>query len=277
MVVTSTVTKPLKLLNDEIDICELQPEDVEAYKRTPQWREKFSILKYKKFGFTYLVFNLNNPKLEKNLRYIIYNRLLKENFLKRFLNHRGEVVKTPFLLLNDDVDHAPLPALKLKKPIKLKILTNSESKFRKEFVLFFKQALESENVFLEPVFLEYQMFLSHVKKRRFDLVVSGFLLDIDYDMKDVLYGGSYFNYSGFRNERMDALLDLGLKELDPQKRRFHYLQAHKIWKTELPLIPLFNLFYSMGISKQVHIPKQVCTLMGSTGDFLINIRDWEIR
>jgi len=94
-------------------------------------------------------------------------------------------------------------------------------------------------------------------------------------MKDVFYGGSYFNYSGFKNEKMDELLDQGLKELDPEKRRRIYLQANRIWKNELPLIPLFNLYYYMGISKQIRIPANVCTLMGSTGDFLINIQDWK--
>lgn len=276
-VVTSTVMKPLKLLNDEIDICEMQPEDAEAYKRILQWRQKFSVLRYKKFGFTYLVFNLKRLKIEKNLRSIVYNRLIKEDFLKTFLKQRGEIVKTPFLLLDDDVDYVPIPAKKLKKSIRLKILTNSESKLRKEFILFFKQALESDNIILEPVFLEYQMFLDYVKKRRFDLALSGFLLDIDYDMKDILYGGAYFNYSGYENEQMDKLLDLGLRELDSQQRRLLYLRANTIWKAELPLIPLFNLYYYMGISKQIPIPKRVCTLMGSTGDFLINIQDWKTR
>jgi hypothetical protein len=33
----------------------------------------------------------------------------------------------------------------------------------------------------------------------------------------------------------------------------------------------------MGISKGIQIPERVCTLMGSTADFLINIRDWTVR
>jgi ABC-type transport system substrate-binding protein len=276
-VVTSTVMKPLKLLNDEIDICELQPEDTQAYRRISQWRQKFSILRYKKFGFTYLVFNLNHSKLGKNLRRVIYNCLINGDFLQKFLKHSGHIVKTPFLLLDEEADKNPLPVVELENPIKLKILSNSESKIRKEFVLFFKQALKSKNVILEPVFLEYQVFLDYLKKGYFDLAVSGFLLDIDYDMKDVFYGGSYFNYSGFKNEKMDELLDQGLKELDPEKRRGIYLQANRIWKDELPLIPLFNLYYYMGISKQIRIPANVCTLMGSTGDFLINIQDWKVR
>ena len=274
-VVTSTVMKPLKLLNDEIDICELQPEDIQAYRRISQWRKKFSILRYKKFGFTYLVFNLNHSKLGKNLRRIMYNCLIKGDFLQHFLKHSGHIVKTPFLLLDEETDKNPLPVVELKKPIKLKILSNSESKIRKEFVLFFKQALKSKNVILEPVFLEYQVFLDYLKKGYFDLAVSGFLLDIDYDMKDVFYGDSYFNYSGFKNEKMDELLDQGLKELDPEKRRRVYIQAKRIWKNELPLITMFKLYYYMGISKQIPIPANVCTLMCSTGDFLINIQDWK--
>ncbi|MCK4836448.1 MAG: ABC transporter substrate-binding protein [Candidatus Aminicenantes bacterium] len=277
IVVTSTQMEPLKLVNHEIDICELQPEDVEAYGKIPEWQHHFNILKYKKFGLTYLVFNLNNSLVDRNVRRIFYNQLVKGDFVDRFIRNRGEKIKTPFLLFNRDEQPSSLPEIPLNKPIKLKILTNSESKLRKEFVLFLKQALQSKNIHLDPLFLEYQTFLGYLKKGHFDLAVSGFILDIDYDMKDVFYHDSYFNYAGFKNRRMDELLDRGLKELNPLKRRQIYQQANLIWKDQLPLIPLFNLYYHIGVSKRITIPERVCTLVGSTSDFLINIQDWKVR
>ncbi len=52
---------PLKLLNDELDAVEVQADEVQSYELLSAWRQRFRLLKYRKFGYTYLVFNLKNP------------------------------------------------------------------------------------------------------------------------------------------------------------------------------------------------------------------------
>jgi peptide/nickel transport system substrate-binding protein len=275
-VVAYTQLAPLKLLNNEIDICELQPINKEAYVKVDEWQEKFELVKYKKFGFTYLVFNLQNPKITRNIRYIIYNHLIHGNFLDRFLKGRGERVKTPFLLLEPKIADGTLPVHPLENPVELNILCNSESKIRKEFILFLVKELNPFNIRLFPTFIEYHTFLSYIRKSRFDLAVSGFIADIDYDMKDILYSGSYFNYAHFKHTGMDRLLDLGLQEFDPVKREALYLDAHRLWRQELPLIPLFNLYYYVGISRRIKIPEHLENLIDSESDFLFDIRRWKM-
>ncbi len=275
LVISDTRLKPLKLLNDEIDICELQPEDALAYQKITNWKKKFVLLKYRKFGYTYLVFNLGNNAVTRNVRRIFYNRLVTGDFVERFLKHRGEPVKTPFLLFNHREKPVAQPTDKLNESVNLKIITNSESRLRKEFVLFLKQDLESVNIILEPQFLEYHTFMKCLKNGEFDLGISGFLLDIDYDLKDVFSSESAFNYGHFSHQQMDELLEAGLLEMEPDKRVRIYEQANRIWREELPLIPLFNLFYYMAVSRKIPVPENVCQLMGSTSDFLINIQDWK--
>jgi ABC-type transport system substrate-binding protein len=73
---------------------------------------------------------------------------------------------------------------------------------------------------------------------------------------------------------MDRLLDQGMLELDADKREAIYLKAHRIWLEELPIIPLFTLYYYMGVSRKIRIPGTVSTLVGSESDFLIDIRQW---
>ncbi|MCK4765696.1 MAG: ABC transporter substrate-binding protein [Candidatus Aminicenantes bacterium] len=273
-VVSSTRMAPLKLLNNEIDIIELQPESAAAYRDTSAWQEKFTLLKYKKFGYTYLIFNLKNTGINKDTRKYFYNILICSSFLDKFLAGRGEKVKTPFLLLNPDIEPVKFDIAPLKKSIRLKILTNSESKLRRDFVLFLRNELKPYNILVEPLFLEYHTFLQYLKNSRFDVAVSGFLLEIDYDMKDIFYHDAYFNYAKFNNPRMDSLLDRGLKELNEEKRREIYKKAHQTWLEELPMIPLFNLYYYMGVSKKIKIPPQRYELVGSVGDFLFNIQAW---
>jgi ABC-type transport system substrate-binding protein len=276
IVISYTHLAPLKLINNEIDICELQPENAAAYKQTKskKWHQSFSLLRYKKFGYTYLVFNLRNSLITKNLRYLFYNLLLNGDFLARFLKDRGERVASPFLLLNSKIKPVQLKTTPLETPIRLKILTNSESKLRKQLVLFLREELKSFNIRLQPVFLEYHTFREYLKKGRYDIGVSGFILDIDYDMTDIFSSASYFNYANFRSPEMDALLKQGLRELDPGKREEIYLKAHRVWRENLPLIPLFNLYYYVGVSRYIVIPARRVEIVGSVGDFLYNILEW---
>jgi peptide/nickel transport system substrate-binding protein len=278
IVVAYTQLAPLKILTGEIDICELQPENVRAYRHIPRWQRSFDIIKYKKFGFTYLVFNLKNSRITRNIRRLFYNLLVGGDFTRRFLNGRGEVLTTPFLLLNKDIEPEAFTTVPPRKPLTLSTLCNSESKLRKEFCLFLKQALKPMGIILEPIFLDYHTFLDNLKNRRFDIAVSAFILDIGMDMREVLHSEAPMNYSGFQDHEMDRLLDLGPLEPGPGKREAIYSKAHHTWLNHLPFLPLFNLYYYVGIShKKVNVPTDVYKLVGSSGDFLFNIRQWRVK
>jgi len=276
LVVSNTQLTPLKLVTREIDICELQPENVEAYRDIPAWQEAFNILKYQKFGYTYLVFNLRNSRIDLNLRRYFYNLLINGHFLEKFLRGRGEKVDSPFLLLNSDIAPAQLAVAPLQEEVKIKLATNAESRLRKELVLFLRDELKPFHISIEPVFLEYHSFLKNLREANFDAAVSGFVLDIDYDMKEIFYRDAYFNYAHLVNPRMEELLDQGLKEMNPQKRRAIYRQAHQTWLEEISLLPLFNLYYFMGVSRTIPLPRETSRLVGSLTDFLFNIQDWRI-
>ncbi|MCP5052666.1 MAG: hypothetical protein GY940_36195, partial [bacterium] len=266
---------PLKLFKHEIDICELQPENVSAYRFNKEWRKEFKLLEYQKFAYTYLVFNLKNNRLTKNIRRHFYNILVCGDFTGRFLKGSGKKVSTPFLLLDPKTVPTRMDVEPLDQPVTLKILVNGESKIRRNFIAFLKEELKPRRILLEPLHLEYHTFLDYLKKGRFDLAISGFMLDIDYDMKDIFHSGSYFNYAGLRSPDMDRLLEQGLQEPDPKKRENIYIRAHGVWLEELPLLPLFNLYYYVGVAKNIKPPDEIYKLVGSTGDFLFNIHQWK--
>jgi peptide/nickel transport system substrate-binding protein len=249
---------PLKLLNDELAAVEIGADDVQSYDQLPRWRKSFSLEKYRKFGYTYLVFNLKNPLVNLNLRKLFYNHLLV----------------SPFLYLNGNVSIKPLPTVAPSQRLRLRILANSESTLRKQLVLFLCEEMKAFNVELEPVFVEYQTFLKYLKQGNYDLAVSAFLLDMDWNIKDILSSSGYFNYAGLADAKMDALLEAGLREMDEKKRRQIYLEAHECWLACLPLIPLFNLNYFMGISRAIKIPTDHFRMIGSTGDFFYNLQGW---
>jgi hypothetical protein len=99
----------------------------------------------------------------------------------------------PFLNLSADVHAQRLPTASLSQRLRLRILANSESVLRKQLVLFLCEEMKQFNVELEPLFVEYQTFLKFLKQGSFDLAVSAFLLDMDWNMKDILSSSGYFN------------------------------------------------------------------------------------
>ena len=276
-VISDTLLSPLKLIGNEIDVCELQPESVTTWHQAgaEAWRESFRILRYEKYGYTYLVFNETNSLLTVDIKRIFYNLLVVGDFLERFLKGRGERVKSPFLPLSARVEVEPLPAKIPAKPIRLKIVCNSESKLRKGLVLFLRERVKAFNIDLQPIFLEYHSFLDALKKGRYDVAISGYTMNNDYDISDILTGDGYFNYARFRNPDMDALLAAGIREMDPRKREGIYLEAHRLWREHLPVLPLFSLYYYTGVAKRVQIPEHPYQVVGAAGDFLFDILDWK--
>lgn len=267
---------PLKLLNAELDAAEVHGDDAIAYAGLKGWQRRFRLLPYRKFGYTYLAFNLRRPAIDIGLRQRVYGRLASGRFLDEFLQGRGERVGSPFLLFGDAKKPRPVkaPPPSSAGRRRLRVLTNSESALRRQFVIFLCQELKAESVELEPEFVEYRMFLQRLKNGDFDLAVSAFLLDIDWNMKDILSSAGYFNYAGYSDPGMDAALELGLSEMDETKRRTVYEKAHAIWLRDLPLVPLFNLNYYMGVARDIAVPRQRFELVGSCGDFFANIQDW---
>jgi peptide/nickel transport system substrate-binding protein len=273
-VLAETRQAPLKLLNAEVDAVEIQGDDARTYAKLNRWQERFQLLQFRKFGYTYLVFNLKNPGLDKNLRRVFYNRLLATRFIDDFLEGAGERVFSPFLLFGNEKSAHPFPASLPPQRKVFRILTNSESVLRKQLVLFLCEEMKACNVELRPVFVEYQTFMKSLKQGDFDLAISAFLLDMDWNMKDILSSPGYFNYAGYSEPKMDALLEEGLREMDADKRRRIYGRAHDLWLESLPLIPLFNLNYYMGVSRTIKLAENRFQVIGSCGDFFYNLQDW---
>jgi len=265
---------PLKLLTSEIDAAELQNEDLPAYAASPEWQRCFRIIRYQKFGYTYLVFNLRNRILSLPLRQLIRRRILEGNFLDVFLAGNGRKVWSPFLFLSGKFAAGRTSIVSTSWPCRLKILTNSESRLRRNLLLFLIEELKPLGIELEPVFVEYHTFLKYLREKNFDLAVSALLLDLDWNLKDVLSSNGYFNYAGYSNREMDSLLDEGLREMDDQKREELYRRAHHLWSEDLPLLPLFNLYYHMAVSKNIRMDSRELRMIGSTGDFFYDIDRW---
>jgi ABC-type transport system substrate-binding protein len=264
---------PLKLINDELDLVEIASLDAGTYRTKPDWQEKFTLEKFSKIGYYLLIFNLSRPEIQLDLRKKLYNCLICSDFVEKFLRGRGRVFKSPFFQLDDKVVKLKMQcSFASTKP--LSIITNSESTIRKNFLLFLEQKLKNVGVNVHCEFYEYHTFIKRLKTGNFQIALTGFMLESDLDMKDVFHSKSAFNYAGFKNREMDQLLEIGLQVIDYAERVPIYLQAHKVWYNNLPMIPLFQIYYYMGMSRRVTTQSKFYKTVASESDFLYNVSEW---
>lgn len=265
---------PLKLLTGEIDAAELQPEDSQAYRSNPSWQRAFSLHRFSKFGFTYLMFNLRRPNPDTAQRRFIYNRLVCSPFLERFLQGRGERVNSPFLPISASMRPQAHPGPAPAPPPEFTLLVNSESRFRRNLALFICAELRQCGIACRPLFCEYHTFLARLKEGRFDAALSGFVLDPEPNLKEMFFRGAHFNYSGYADAGMEELIGRAWREMDRGRRMELYRRAHRLWWDHLPFIPLFNLYYYIGMTGAVPSSARGLGRVASTCDFFYRVAAW---
>jgi peptide/nickel transport system substrate-binding protein len=93
--------------------------------------------------------------------------------------------------------------------------------------------------------------------RSYDMIfIADNLLSADPDMsayyhsRNTVPGG--LNFGGYKNAKMDAVLDAALRTLDQKKRKALYDQFQNIFADDPPGIPMVDLVQAYGISTKVH-------------------------
>lgn len=242
----------LRLCNRETDICEIPPLGDNENRHYPGCPDIYTIRRFLKPGFSCLVFNTSQPEITREVRALILHGLNSPPFTQTFIKNQGQHLRG---LFPRPAPPSPLtpppPSPPPGKTLRLPILTNSESRTRRDFVLLLKTRLEKVGVILEPVFAEYPIFLQRLRNSRFHLAITGFILETESDVADLLSSDSPFNYSRFRSRRMDRLLWRSRTELDPNKQQRFLARAERLWRKEIPLLPLFRLYHLVGISRRL--------------------------
>ena len=90
--------------------------------------------------------------------------------------------------------------------------------------------------------LEWSVWLDEEGQGNYDMYVCGWigLVDPDDWFYAQHYTGQIFNFTGYSNPELDALLDQGRTELDPEARKAIYEQVQQILIDDLPYIFLFT-------------------------------------
>lgn len=136
-----------------------------------------------------------------------------------------------------------------KTNLAFKIQLNSGNQARKQMALIFIDALNRIGVNASTVSFEWAIFLDRMDKREYDAYIGGWAMNpTEGDMYQIWHsdqatsGGS--NYVGFKNDRVDELIEKIRGEFDYQKRKVMYQEIQRIIYDEQPYNFLISETYT---------------------------------
>lgn len=270
-----------RVIPDESTIfLELQTKGVDLAGLTPlqytrQTGNAFFGKNYRKFhtpgfGYTYLGYNLNNPKFQdKRVRQALNYAVDKQEIIKTVLLGFGTQITGPFVpgswAYNESivpVEFSPMRAKELlnecgwsdtngdgwiekdNRVFEFTIVTNQGNEERIKTAQIIQSRLKSIGVRVKIKVVEWSVFISEfIEKRNFEAVLLGWALGREPDSFDIWHSSKTkegeFNFINYRNDEVDNLLIEARRTFDQEKRKIYYHRVQEIIYEEQPYMFLY--------------------------------------
>jgi peptide/nickel transport system substrate-binding protein len=131
-----------------------------------------------------------------------------------------------------------------KVPFRFELKINSGNTTRKSVALTLQDELRKHGIDVSVREIDWTIFLSDVKARKFDAVILGWSMSVsEPDAYQVWHSSQAANkgsnHIGYKNARVDQILEQYRREFDPQKRIDLYREFQQILSDEQPYTFLF--------------------------------------
>ncbi|MDR5171446.1 peptide-binding protein [Methylobacillus flagellatus] len=271
----------LELMANNIDTMALSPvQYARIFPARPELQKKFSLYKELGNSYTYLGFNLkrkpfNDVRVRKAINYAIN----KQELIDGVLLGMGEPVASPYKpgtrwsnpnLKPYSYDPSKARALleeagfkknrngileRNGKPLSFEILTN-QNKQREMSAVLIQRRLKEIGIDVQIRVLEWASFIGRfIKTGDFDVVLLGWQLAVDPDQYAIWHSSQQapgqFNFIGYKNQRVDRLLERGRMELNPDKRMSTYHEFAEILLEDSPIVYLFAGYGLQAMHKRI--------------------------
>ena len=280
-IIPDTSSQFLELTADNIDLMNINPIQYQrVFPARKDLQQKIALYKELGNGYTYLGFNLKKaPFNDVRVRQALNFAIDKDEVIKGVLLGLGESISSPYKpgtrWNNPNLSpypYKPKKALELLseagfiknkdgllvkngKPLKFEIITN-QNKQREMTAVLIQRRLQEIGVEVSIRVIEWASFVNRfIKTGDFDVVVLGWGLSLDPDQFNIWHssqqGPGQFNFLGYENKKVDKLLELGRKELNPQKREKIYHQFSKYLLEDSPIVYLYAGYGLSAVHKRV--------------------------
>ncbi len=249
----------MMLKNRELDIGDLT---YLQYQRqlNDEFYENYNIYNIPTNAYTYLGFNLKNPKFQdKRVREAIELGIDKQELIDLLFFKQGKVCNGPFLegsfAFNSSIKTKKRDIEKAKKllqelgynentPLEFEIITNSNNPTRLYTAQIIQHQLKSINIKVKIRALEWQAFLNTVvHPRKFETIILGWSLSLMPDAYLIWHSQSDkvggFNFVGYKNSVVDNLIEESEAVVDREILAKMYQEIFKLIVEDIPYIFLY--------------------------------------
>ncbi len=269
-IIPDTATLFLELRAQAVDYTSLTPIQFRRQTETEFFKKNFQRFNFPSFGYTYMGYNLNDPKFKDvNVRRALNYAVNKEEIIKGVLLGLGRVSTGPFIpeswAYNKDVkpmEYNPQKARELLKEagwqdqdgdgilekdgmkFSFTVITNQGNDERRMTLEIIQRRLREVGIEVKIKIIEWSAFVSEfINKKRFDAVLLGWGLSLDPDMYDIWHSSKTkegeFNFVGYSNEEVDRLLMEGRRAFNQEERKKIYRRIHEILYEDQPYLFLY--------------------------------------
>ncbi len=281
-IIPDSNTALLSLEKGEIDESGIPPKDYDRYSN----KSFLDIYQYYDLVYTYLGFNLKHPFFSnKKVRLAIAHAINKETIVSGVLKGFGIVANIPSSPIlwsypdasaipnfeyNPELSKALLKeaGFKLNKktnifekggqPFSFKIITNKGNKSREKSAQIIQRMLSEIGIDVQIQLLEWSSFIKIVNANKtpkdYDAVILGWSLGLDPDSYSIWHSSQYprgFNFIGYKNPKVDKLLEKGRTTLNKSKRKKIYQTIYQDIANDVPYLFLYFPETILGINKRV--------------------------
>ncbi len=260
----------MELMSGHIDTMGLTPDQYEEKSHDQSFIGQYNMFKYPAFAYTYLGFNLRDPKFsDKRVRQAIALAIDKEELIDGVLLGLGRPANGPFKpdmwACNQNVKPYPFDPERAKnllaeagwtdtdgdgvldkngQPFQFTIMTNQGNKMREQTGLIIQARLAQIGIKVNLRIVEWAAFLKeYLDKANFESIVMGWTIPIEPDLYDVWNSTKTkpgaLNFVGFQNQEVDALIDEARFTLDQSVRKKAYDRIQEIFYEEVPYVFLY--------------------------------------
>jgi peptide/nickel transport system substrate-binding protein len=239
----------------EVDETGVPPKDYQRLKA----KAGINVFEYDALTYTYLAFNLANPKFQdKRVRQALAYATDKEQLVKLIFKGLASPAYAPSAPISwaysdavEKYSYDPVKARQLLaeagvKNLSFTILTNQGNKEREKAAVVLQQQFKKVGVKVDIRVMEWSALLKIVNSpqapKDFDAVLMGWALRLDPDAYSIWHSSQYptgFNFIDYKNPAVDRLLARGRTTLDQAQRKKIYAQLWQVIAADQPYIFLW--------------------------------------
>jgi len=269
-VIPDQATLFLELLTGGVDLSSLTPLQYARQTQTPYFQRTYQRFRYPSFGFTYIGYNLDDPRFrDVRVRRAINLAVDKPAMIGGILFGLGTVATGPYpkesWAYNPAVQVEPRNVERAKQllqeagwadrdgdgwlekdgaPFRFTLLTNQGNDVRRRVAELVQQQLQAIGIEVQLKVIEWSTFVHEfIDKRRFEAVLLGWNLSRDPDLYDLFHSSKTregeYNFVGYRSAEVDQLLELGRRTFDQERRRLIYQAVHRLLYEDQPYTFLY--------------------------------------